>query len=139
MPEADDALPVTTMQPARRTWWVWLIPLAAVVFVGVLVAQSVMRRGPLIVVTMIDGHGLKVGAPLLCRGIVVGEVERIALQSDLTGIEAQVRLAPDAAGLARGGSRFWVVRARFDLTGVGGLDTIVRPNYLAVIPGRGPA
>ena len=132
-----EQMPAATVEPARRRKWVWLIPLAAVVLAAGLVTGYVVKRGPVITVTMAHGHGLKPKDVLRCRGIVIGQIESVKLSSDLESIEVAVRLDPTARHVARQGSRFWVVRPRVDLTGVAGLDTITGPRYLAVRPGDG--
>ena len=132
-----EALPVATVRERRRSVWVWLIPAAAVVFAAALFVAYVIKRGPVINITMAHGYGLKAGDVLRCRGIVTGAVEQVRLTSGLSGVEAKVRLDPTAVDLARDGSRFWVVRPRVNLTGIVGLETIAGPRYLAVLPGSG--
>lgn len=132
----DDA-PTASVQLARRWRWVWIIPIAAVVFAGLLYQRHMAQRGRLITVRMAHGHGIKAGAALRCRGIVVGAVEMATLNKTLDGVVLSVRLAPQSKGIAVQGSRFWVVRPRLSVTGVGGLETIAGPQYLAVMPGDG--
>jgi paraquat-inducible protein B len=136
-PSAQATAPEPLLQPARQGRWVWLIPLAALAFTAVLFATYMVKRGPVIGITMSHGHGIKAGDLLRCRGIVVGEVEHVRLGAALDGVEAKVRLDSAAAGIAVSGSRFWVVRPRLSLTRVGGMETIAGPRYLAVIPGEG--
>ena len=131
VPEAD-------VQPVRHGRWVWVIPVLALFFAAGLYVVYAVKRGPVIAVSMSHGHGIKVNAVLRCRGIVVGEVVNVRLSQGLDGVDLQVRLDPAAAEIARAGSRFWVVRPRVGLTGVGGLETIAGPHYLAVVPGKGP-
>jgi hypothetical protein len=52
---------------------------------------------------------------------------------------AHLRLDPDAADVARVGSRFWIVRPQFGLARVTGLETVVGARYLEVLPGAGDA
>ena len=132
-----EAFPVATVRERRRSVWVWLIPAAALVFAAALFVAYVVKRGPVIHITMAHGYGLKAGDVLRCRGIVTGAVEQVRLAPGLSGVEAKVRLDPTAADLARDGSRFWVVRPRVNLTGIVGLETIAGPRYLAVLPGGG--
>ena len=129
--------PVATVRPARRVGWVWLIPVAAALFVGALYATYVVKRGPVITITMDEGHGIKAGDVLRCRGIVIGQVEAARVSDDCSEVSVRVRLDPAARAVARAGSRFWVVRPRVSLTSVGGLETITGPRYLAVVPGAG--
>lgn len=137
-PTITEAVPVAVVQSPRRLRWVWLIPVAAVIFAVVLVILFVIERGPVITITMAHGHGLKTEDVLRCRGIVAGQVEQVRLTDDLSAVQVKVRLDPTAADVARQGSRFWVVRPQFSLTRVAGLETIAGPNYLAVLPGDGP-
>jgi len=76
-----------------------------------------------------------------CRGINVGIVSEVVLSDDLSQISASVTLTPEAAKLAREGTRFWIVRPQLSLTGVSGLETAVGAKYIAVSPGdpNGPA
>ncbi len=131
------SLPEANLEPMRRAGWAWALPAAALVFVIFLYSQYVVRRGPVIVVELDHGHGLKEGDMLRCRGIQVGEVEQVALGEDLLRVVASIRLEPDASQVAKAGSRFWVVRPTLSLTEVGGLETIAGPHYLAVLPGHG--
>ena len=72
--------------------------------------------------------------------MIVGEVTDVVLMPDHSGIDLKVRMPPETASLARAGSRFWVVRPTASFaTGLGGLDTLVGDQYVAVRPGDGPA
>lgn len=128
-------LPIAETVPRRRLSWVWLIPLLTLFGIGILGIREWQQSGPTITVVFSEGHGLKEGDQLRYRGTVVGRVERVALADNLNTIRVEVRLGPEAASLAREGSRFWVVRPELGLNGVAGLETIVGANYLAVLPG----
>src|SRR5690606_5673196 len=86
-----------------------------------------------------SGHGLAVGDELRHRGIVIGEVTSVQLQPNGSGVTVNVRLATSAADVARAGSQFWIERPRINVTGIGGLDTLVGGRYLAVLPGPADA
>jgi hypothetical protein len=68
----------------------------------------------------------------------VGEVRAIELDRTSGGIRVSAALGAQAERLARGGSRFWVVRPQLGLSRIAGLETLVGPRYLAVLPGDGP-
>lgn len=131
-------IPNAELTPARRDNWLWLLPIIALLVVAGLGWQS--WRGQAINLTLhfSEGHGLKAGDSLRYRGIAVGQVEQVTLDSSLQGVSAQVKLQQDAAGLAQAGSRFWIVRPELNLTGLRGLDTLVGANYIGVLPGTGP-
>lgn len=132
-----DNLPTATVEPLKPTRWVWLIPLAAAIFAGSLAWDYFIKRGPLVTVRMVHGYGLKPGDMVRARGIVVGQVDSVKLTEDLGGAVVVLRLDPSARGLARSGTRFWVVRPALTLAGVSGLDTVAGPRYLAALPGGG--
>jgi len=82
-----------------------------------------------------DGRGLQEGDELRHRGIVVGEVSRVELNDQLSGVNVTVRLVASARRLARVGSQFWIERPDVSLTGIRGLETLVGGRYIAVLPG----
>lgn len=115
-----------------RMWWATgLCVLAAV---G-LTWYSLEPRGTEILLHFQDGHGLKAGDPLRHRGIDVGRVVSVGLNDQLSGIDVRAELSAAAKGLAREGSRFWIVRPTVDLSGISGLETAVGSKYIAVAPG----
>ncbi len=130
-----NTLPTATVAPARSSWWVWLIPIAALLFAAALIASYVVKQGPVITIQMTDGYGLKPTDVLRCRGIVVGEIEDARIHDDGEGVSVRVRLNPTAEHLARKGSRFWVVRPKLELSGIAGLETVAGPRYISVLPG----
>ncbi|MCA9052812.1 MAG: paraquat-inducible protein A [Planctomycetaceae bacterium] len=129
-------VPAAMVTPPPRRRWVWLIPVVAVLVTGWLIASVVSQRGRLIALTFREGHGIAAGAELKYHGIVCGEVETVRLSDDLTQVHLEVRLTPEADGLARDGARFWIVRPQADLTGIAGLETLVGAKYLTLLPGN---
>ena len=129
--------PDSLVEPARRHQWVWLLPLCALALAVILGYQQAARRGVAVTVTFAEGHGLRVDAPVRCRGIDVGRVESVELTPELTGVVVKLRLTPTAAQLARADSAFWVVRPELTLSQVSGLDTLAGARYVAVRSGGG--
>ncbi|MCA9038396.1 MAG: MCE family protein [Planctomycetaceae bacterium] len=118
---------------ASKMWWVTLVCLVLAVW---MTWQSIPVHGPLITIIFPEGHGLKTGDFVRHRGIEVGQVETVALSDDLSRITATVVLTPEAAGLAREGTRFWIVRPQVSLSGISGLETAVGAKYIGVSPGE---
>jgi len=97
------------------------------------------QAGPLITIRFSDGEGLLASQTILkYHGVRVGEVRSVRLTGDLQQVEVQARLKRFAAGLARSGSQFWVVRPEVSSAGLHGLETIVSGPYIEVQPGSGP-
>lgn len=117
---------------ATRFWW---LTLACVGFSVWLFWYERQRSGPLIRLQFEDGYGLRPDDRLRYRGVDVGEVERIELNPERTGVLVHVRLTPDAKTLAAEGSKFWIVRPVFSLDAIQGLDTLIGAKYVAVEPG----
>lgn len=116
-----------------KLWWVTV---ACFVLAFWLTWSSIPSVGPTITIRFPDGHGLKAGDAVRHRGIEAGIVESVALSEDLSQITATVTLTPGAAGLAREGARFWIVRPQLSLAGVSGLETAVGAKYIGVSPGN---
>ncbi len=131
------SIPCATIAPRRqfrRNLW-WLIPVICGIVTLGLFYYSQEGSGQRITIEFLDGHGIKPDDLLKHKGIIVGQVERVAFTEDLSKVLATVRLAPFASPLAREGSRFWVVRPQISLDAIGGLETIVGAKYIAVEPG----
>lgn len=138
VPPANPALPTaksTPQPPNRGRWGIWMIPLVTLVIVGGIFLRGWLNQPHRIEITFQQGHGLKVRDQLRYHGIVVGEVDQVRFNDSLDQVHVRVAVTPDGENLAREGSRFWIVRPQVDLTGVGGLDTVVGAKYLAVQPG----
>ena len=138
MTDAPDAVPTAAIKPRRRISAAWIVPVVALLAAVWLAVGAWRDRGIPVRVLLGEGYGLKVGDEVRYRGIPVGEVRAIELDRASGGIRVTAALRAQAARLARGGSRFWVVRPQLGLSQVGGLETLVGPRYLAVLPGDGP-
>lgn len=138
-PLAASFPPAQVAAPPRGVRWLWLLPVLALLVAGWLIGSSLSQRGRIVTIAFRDGHGLVAGDKLRYRGIVCGVVEQVRLAEDLAGVEFDVRLTPAAEGLACEGAQFWIVRPQLDLTGAAGLDTVVGPRYLTLLPPAEPA
>jgi paraquat-inducible protein B len=116
---------------------VWLIPTVAIIATCVLYIRWEMNRGPVISITFEDASGLSAESPIIYRGAVVGRIERLTLDADLSRVIVTARLDATAEGLAREGTKWWVVHPSVSLQGISGLDTIFGPRYIQMLPGYG--
>ena len=134
--DTSPSLPQAEVRTARSPFWFGWIPLIALGIATYMVYASLQEKGLLITVQAAEGHGIRDGASLRYRGIRVGTVEDVRLQSGLTGVELVVRLDDDARELAQSGTEFWIVYPRVGLDGIQGIETVVGARYLAVAPPR---
>jgi paraquat-inducible protein B len=139
-PEAAEPVPTAHVRSRRhRTVYLfWLVPLAAAVMAGYLVYSHLHEFGPTITIMFRDAAGLKVGqTEIRYRGVAVGEVSELRLSPDYSHVVVIARLRADAAGLAREGSLFWIVRPEVGFERVRGLATVITGPYVEVFPGSG--
>ena len=115
-----------------RLWWVTGVCLVLAV---AMVWMQVYSAGLLIEVQFAEGHGLEPGDAVRYRGIVVGEVRRVALQDDLGAVVVTVELDDQSRALAREGTKFWIERPDVRIGHVRGLDTLLSGHYVGVAPG----
>ncbi len=135
--EKKEIIPVAKIR-AKRPWsWLWLPPVIALTVVLALVYWSFGSRGVPITITFKQGYGLKTGDSIQYRGIEIGMVRSVILSDDLKTIAVEAKLHTSAKAAARKGSRFWIVRPRFDISGAAGLDTMIGAKYVNVLPGQG--
>ena len=137
------AIPVAKIEPrtsflkkAFGATWMWLATLACLIIALVLMAMSWLSTGTHITISFEDGYGIKAGDTLNFRGIDVGEVKNVDVNTGLSTISVHVELQQNAIDLARQGSQFWIERPQLGLGRISGLDTVVGAKYLGVIPGE---
>lgn len=136
-------IPTANVGPARvsfsdffRGSYMWLVALACFITAIAVAWYSMPEQGIKINIHFPEGHGLQAEDAVRFRGIDVGVVEEVALNSELSGVDVTVNLLPFAEPLARDGSRFWIVRPELSLgSGVSGLETAVGHKYIGLIPG----
>lgn len=117
---------------------IWVVPLVALIVGGWLIARNSRARGPEITIRFQNGAGIEAGRTILeHKGVAVGSVESVQLDAKLDSVLVKVRLAKNAANLARADSEFWLVRPEIGFSGIKGLDTLFTGARLKVRPGTG--
>jgi paraquat-inducible protein B len=133
--------PQATVRKSRRLHlsFVWLVPLVAALVGGFLFYRTEIDVGPTIRIAFADGTSITRGSKLVYRGVEVGTVQSVELDSGLQHVNVVAELHKAAAGLAREGSQFWIVEPRVSVGQVTGLSTLLSGSYIEVAPGDGPA
>jgi paraquat-inducible protein B len=138
MNEKSSALPKAIVEKSRLNWFLWLIPVAAALLCSWYVCRDIIFAGPVITIYFENADGLQEQkSPLQYRGAKIGQVESLRLTKDRQRVAVKAQLDASAAGIARQGSVFWIVRPELKLGSVSGLQTIVLGNYVTVQPGDG--
>ncbi len=131
-------LPEAAVRRNRWTWVYWAVPVAAAMLAGWFVYQELFRTGPTIRITFEDAADLEPGkSQVKYRGVKIGSVEEIELTRDHRHVRVKVSLEKSSDGVAREGTKFWIVQPRVRLAEIRGLSTIVGGDYIAVEPGEG--
>ncbi|GAM75604.1 paraquat-inducible protein B [Vibrio ishigakensis] len=77
------------------------------------------------------------GAPLVYRGIEVGQITGVRLSRDRQDIIAQATVEPAYQDMLTTGSQFLLEEASLSLAGVDNLSNFIRGNFLTLLPGSG--
>jgi len=138
MNEEMDALPKAKIAKSRFNWLLWLIPVAAALLCAWYAGHDIVFAGPTITIYFQNADGLQEQNSFIqYRGINIGEIKTLKLAEDRQRVTVKVQLDNFAAGIARQGSVFWIVRPELKLGSVSGLRTIVSGDYITVQPGSG--
>jgi paraquat-inducible protein B len=132
---SGEELPRAHVRRRRLFRLSWVIPLVAAIIAGWLIYQHLQSQGPEVTVSFSDVSGLRVGqTPVKYRGVQVGEVTDMRLSEDSERALVRIRLHDSAAGIAREGARFWIVRPRVGWGAVSGLATVFTGPEIQVLP-----
>lgn len=135
----DAPLPAATLRQRRwRFPVVWVVPLIAAIVAATLVYNRLQEFGPTITIRFRDGSGVKADqTEIRYRGVPVGQVTTLELSPDQEHVVVTARLRHTAAGLAKEGALFWIVRPEVGFGTVRGLSTVLTGAYIQSRPGRG--
>lgn len=137
MSVAADKAP-TAQSSGSGLSFIWIVPLVAALIAGWLVWQGLIATGEDFEIVFDSASGIEVGqTAIVYRGVTVGQVTDVRLDRDLDKVIVSAQLRPDAAVKLTDGTRFWLVRPRLSLSGVSGLETLLRGQYIALEPGPG--
>src|SRR3984893_6465815 len=119
---------------------VWLVPIAAALVGLSLVINSWRTTGPRITISFQTAEGLEVGKTLVkYRNVTIGHVTAITLSANRNSVLVTADLVKSAEDLATSDARFWVVRPRFGIGWVSGLDTLVSGAFIGAEAGASKA
>lgn len=95
-------------------------------------------RGISVTITLPDDHNVSPnGAPIMYRGIEVGQITDLSLSEGREVIVASAAIQPAFNDLLTSGSKFILEEAKVSLSGVENIGNLVRGNFLTLIPGDG--
>ncbi|EGA69618.1 mce-related protein [Vibrio sinaloensis DSM 21326] len=77
------------------------------------------------------------GAPIIYRGIEIGQITNLQLNEGRKNIIASAAIQPAFSDMLTSGSRFILEEAKVSLSGVKNLANLVKGNFLTLVPGDG--
>lgn len=120
-----------------RFQFVWLIPVVAAIIAGYLGYRTVIEQGPLLTLTFDSADGVAAGqTQVKYKAVALGTVESIDLAPDNTHVVVKVRMSNVGARFLTSHARYWVVKPRFNVSDVSGIETLISGAYITVDPGK---
>ncbi len=93
---------------------------------------DVDRKDYRLVLRFTHAHGVPVGGWVLHKGVRVGEVLKVKIAPDDSGVVMETAISGTFRHTLRDSTRFWIVRPRFAglSKGISGLDTLIKDPYV---------
>lgn len=124
------------IRSARRWNVVWVVPIVALLLGIWLLYRNFAAQGPVADVRFDTADGIAAQkTEVRCRSVKVGVVKDVKLADDLKSVITYLEFDPDAEGLLRHGTRFWVVKPRLSATEFSGVGTLITGAYIELDPG----
>jgi len=132
-----DDLPESNIKPREKFSIVWLIPFIALAIDGWLAYKAWSEMGPEITITFDTADGLEAGkTKIKYKNVEIGTIKTINVKHSDNSIEVIAEMDKDISEYLTDKTRFWVVRARVDASGVSGLSTLLSGAYINVDPSK---
>ncbi|WP_375753978.1 MlaD family protein [Vibrio sp. HN007] len=95
-------------------------------------------RGIPIKIILPDDSGIgSHGAPIMYRGLRVGEINQLSFSEEREHVIASAAIQPAFADMLTNGSKFVLEEAKLALSGVENIANLVKGNFLTLVPGKG--
>ena len=132
----NNETPKAVIERRKRSTIAWIIPIIALLSTIWLINKSINEAGVDIVVNFKNANGFKAGKTMVVyKGYNLGKVTKLTVGKNLDSINAHININKEAAQLiAREGTEFWVVKPKFSVSEISGLDTIISGVYIEVKP-----
>lgn len=117
---------------------IWILPIVALLIAGWIGYTTLAERGPTITISFRTATGLEAGKTQIKHNdVVLGMVKRVDPTPDLEHVLVTAQMNKLAAPHLNENTKFWVVRPRFSLTNLSGLQTLVSGSFIEMDPGHG--
>ncbi len=112
---------------------IWILPLVALLIGIGLIIKSYLNAGVMITLKVPTAEGIEVGkTKVMFKGVSAGVVKNFEVADDLQAIILHIEMDKHTEPYLNNKTRFWVVEPTISLSGISGLDTILKGRYIAV-------
>jgi paraquat-inducible protein B len=137
-PKQDDyfsSLPESDIQTKSKLSIIWLVPFVALLTGAWIAYQAWSKMGPTITIAFKTADGLEAGkTKIKYKNVEIGQVSSIYLNHISKNVVVKAEMTKDFKPFLTDQTRFWVVNARIDVSGVSGLETLLSGAYIGVDP-----
>jgi len=136
---ANTDIPEPAMRSRRGISPIWILPIVAALIAGWIVYKSMVEAGIQVTIAFENAQGIEKGKTrVIYRGMPIGMVKDLSINRDFKTIDVLVEFVKEAGAHLRKNTRFWMVEPTISPRGISGLETILKGNYLTMMPGDGP-
>ncbi len=133
--EQWDNLPESDIRPRSKFSIVWLVPLVALLIGAWIAYKAWSEMGPTIMITFKTAEGLEAGkTKIKYKNVEIGQVTSISLNHETDAVEVTAEMNKNSKPFLTDRTRFWVVSARINASGVSGLETLLAGAYIGIDP-----
>ncbi|OMH32668.1 intermembrane transport protein PqiB [Motiliproteus sp. MSK22-1] len=94
--------------------------------------------GVLVKVAFETAKGLEAGVtPVIFKGLKIGTVVKLNFEKEISKVIAEIQLPPEVESRLNNNTRFWLVKPRLGFSGISGLETLLKGNYIQIEPRKG--
>ncbi len=112
---------------------IWILPVVALLIGLGLIVESYLSAGIMITLKVRTAEGIEVGKTrVFYKGITTGVVKSYEVADDLQHVILHIEMDKRTEPYLNEKAKFWVVEPRITLSGVSGLDTILKGRYIAI-------
>ncbi len=117
---------------------IWILPIVALLIGLGLIFESYLNAGIMITLKVRTAEGIEVGkTKVFYKGITTGVVKSYEVADDLQHVILHIEMDKRTEPYLNEKAQFWVVEPRISLSGVSGLDTILKGRYIAIDSEKG--
>lgn len=117
---------------------IWILPLIAIIIAAWLVYRSIVNAGIDVTITFKNAQGIEAGkTQVIYRGMPIGLVKKLEINKDFQSVDVLVQFVKEAKDQLKKDTAFWKVAPEISTRGITGLETLLKGNYITMMPGEG--